>query len=122
MNKETDLISKRRFEMLRVQNLKFKSNTCQAEMILNEVELYQLLNSLDQNKPNIPKTLFQLLDDKFLFYSFPNKDQAFEKYLTFDGVYSLKKFGKTMPIPDGEFHLSDFEYSNRLNKFEKRCL
>ena len=55
----------------------------------------------------------QLLYDRGLFDSFPNKDQVFEKYLTFSQAYLLEEYGKTIPISDGENYLSDFEYSTR---------
>ena len=81
-------------------------------MILNEDEMYKNINGLDQNKITITKDIIQLLY-KGLFDSFPNKDQAFEKYLTFSEAYLLEKYGKTIPTSDGDYYLSDLEYSTR---------
>ena len=50
-------------------------------MILNEDEINKIFNSLDQNKVTITNNIIQLLYDKGLFDSFPNKDQAFANYL-----------------------------------------
>ena len=88
--------------MLTVRNLKFMSTPGQAGMILNENEINNILNSLDQNKIAITNNIIQLLYDKGLFDSFPNKDQAFANYLTFSGIYLKEKYGKTIPTPDGE--------------------
>ena len=59
----------------------------QARMILNEDEMNNILNSLDQNKITITNNINQLLYDKGLFDSFPNKDQAFANYLTFSEIF-----------------------------------
>ena len=80
-------------------------------MILNEDETKNILTSLDQNKITITNNIIQLLYDKGLSNSFPNKDQAFANYLTFSGTYLLEKYGKTIPTSDGEYYLSDLEYS-----------
>ena len=99
--------------MLTVQILKFMSTPCQAGMILNENEVNNILISLDQNKITITNNTIQLLYDKGLFDSFPNKDQAFANYLPFSETYSKEKYGKTKPTSDGEHYLSDLEYSTR---------
>ena len=78
-----NLIHNNRFEMLTVRNLKFMSTPGQAGMILNGNEINNILNSLDQNKISVINNIIQLLYDKGLFDSFPNKDQAFANYLTF---------------------------------------
>ena len=85
----------------------------QAGMILNENEMSKILNGLDQNKITITNNIIQLLYDKGLFDSFPNKDQAFANHLTFSETYLNEKYGKTMPTSDGEYYLSDLEYSTR---------
>ena len=113
INDVLNLISRNSFEMLTTRNLKFKSSPGQAGMILNEDEIYKIINGLDQNKITITKDIIQLLYDKGLFDSFPNKDQAFEKYLTFSETYLLEKYGKTIRTSDGEYYLSDLEYSTR---------
>ena len=100
-------------EKLTVRNLKFVSSAGQAGMILNEDEIKKILYCLDQNKITITKNLIQLLHDKGLFDSFPNKDQAFANYLTFSETYLLEKYGKTKPTSEGERFLSDLEYSTR---------
>ena len=82
-------------------------------MILNEDELKNNLNSLDQNKITITNNIIQLLYDKGLFDSFPKKDQAFANYLTFSETYLLEEYGKTLPTSDGEYHLSNLDYSTR---------
>ena len=92
---------------------KTMSQVGQAGMILNEDELDNILNSLDQNKITITNNIIQLLYDKGLFDSFPNKDQAFANYLTFSETYLLEKYGKTILTSDGEYYLSDLEYSTR---------
>ena len=101
-----------------VRNLKFMSQVGQAGMILNEDEINNILNSLDQNKITITNNIIQLLYDKGLFDSFPNKDQAFANYLTFSETYLLEKYGKTIPTSDGEYYLSDLEYSTRQSILE----
>ena len=104
--------------MLTVHNLKFLSTPGQAGMILNEDEMYKLFNGLHENKITITKNIIQLLYDKGLFDSFPNKDQAFEQYLTFSEAHLLEKYGKTIPTSDGEYYLSDLEYSIRQSILE----
>ena len=79
--------------MLTVRNLKFVSTAGQAGMILNEDEIKNILNSLDQKKI-ITNNIIQLLYDKGLFDSFPNKDEVFANFLTFSETYLLKKYGK----------------------------
>ena len=111
VNEVLNLIHNNSFEMLTVRNLKFMSQVGQAGMILNEDEINNILNSLDQNKITITNNIIQLLYDKVLFDSFPNKDQAFANYLTFSETYLLEKYGKTIPTSDGEYYLSDLEYS-----------
>ena len=113
VNEVLNLIHNNSFEMLTVQNLKFMSQVGQAGMILNEDEINNILNSLDQNKITITNNIIQLLYDKGLFDSFPNKDQAFANYLTFSETHLLEKYGKTILTSDGEYYLSDLEYSTR---------
>ena len=84
-------------------------------MILNENEINNILNSLDQNKITITNNIIQLLHDKSLFDSFPDKDQVFANYLTFSKTHVLEKYGKTIPTSDGEYYLSDLNYSTREN-------
>ena len=71
INDVLNLISRNSFEMLTTRNLKFKSSPGQAGMILNEDEMYKIINGLDQNKITITKDIIQLLYDKGLFDSFP---------------------------------------------------
>ena len=108
-----NLIHNNSFEMLTVRNLKFLSSEGQAGMILNENEINKVFNNLDQNKITITNNIIQLFYDKGLFDSFPNKDQAFANYLTFSEFYLKEKYGKTIPTSDGEYYLSDLEYSTR---------
>ena len=102
LSRATQILHKSSFEMLTVQNLKFMSTPGQAGMILNENENNKIFNSLDQNKITITNNIIQLLYDKGLFDSFPNKDQAFANYLTFSETYLKEKYGKTIPTSDGE--------------------
>ena len=81
VNEVLNLIHNNSFEMLTVRNLKFLSSVGQAGMILNENEINKIFNGLDQNKITITNNIIQLLYDKGLFDSFPNKDQAFANYL-----------------------------------------
>ena len=118
VNEVLNLIHNNSFEMLTVRNLKFMSQVGQAGMILNEDEINNILNGLDQNKITITNNIIQLLYDKGLFDSFPNKDQAFANYLTFSETYLLEKYGKTIPTSDGEYYLSDLEYSTRQSILE----
>ena len=118
VNEVLNLIHNNSFEMLTVRNLKFMSQVGQAGMILNEDEINNILNSLDQYKITITNNIIQLLYDKGLFDSFPNKDQAFANYLTFSETYLLEKYGKTIPTSDGEYYLSDLEYSTRQSILE----
>ena len=113
VNEVLNLLHNNSFEMLTVRNLKFMSQVGQAGMILNEDQINKIFNSLDQNKITITNNIIQLLYDKGLFDSFPNKDQAFANYLTFSETYLLEKYGKTIPTSDGEYYLSDLEYSTR---------
>ena len=113
VNEVLNLIHNNSFEMLTVRNLNFMSQVGQAGMILNEDEINKIFNSLDQNKITITNNIIQLLYDKGLFDSFPNKDQAFANYLTFSESYLKEKYGKTIPTSDGEYYLSDLEYSTR---------
>ena len=83
VNDVLNLIHNNRFEMLTGRNLKFLSSVGQAGMILNENENIKIFNNLDQNEITITNNIIQLLYDKGLFDSFPNKDQAFANYLTF---------------------------------------
>ena len=94
VNEVLNLIHNNSFEMLTVRNLKFMSQVGQAGMILNEDEINNILNSLDQNKITITNNIIQLLYDKGLFDSFPNKDQAFANYLTFSESYLKEKYEK----------------------------
>ena len=113
VNEVLNLIHNNSFEMLTVRNLKFMSTPGQAGMILNENEINNILNSLDQNKITITNKIIQLLYDKGLFDSFVNKVQAFANYITFSEIYLEEKYGKTIPTSDGEYYLSDLEYSTR---------
>ena len=113
VNEVLNLIHNNSFEMLTVRNLKFLSSVGQDGMILNENEINKIFDSLDQNKITITNNIIQLLYDKGLFDSFPNKDQAFANYLTFSESYLKKRYGKTIPTSDGEYYLSDLEYSTR---------
>ena len=118
VNEVLNLIHNNSFEMLTVRNLKFMSQVGQAGMILNEDEINKIFNSLDRNKITITNNIIQLLYDKGLFDSFPNKDQAFANYLTFSESYLKEKYGKTIPTSDGEYYLSDLEYSTRQSILE----
>ena len=118
VNEVLNLIHNNSFEILTVRNSKFMSQVGQAGMILNEDEINNILNGLDQNKITITNNIIQLLYDKGLFDSFPNKDQAFANYLTFSETYLLEKYGKTIPTSDGEYYLSDLEYSTRQSILE----
>ena len=118
VNEVLNLIHNNSFEMLTIRNLKFLSSVGQAGMILNENEINKSFNGLVQNKITITNNIIQLLYDKGLFDSFPNKDQAFANYLTFSESYLKEKYGKTIPTSDGEYYLSDLEYSTRQSILE----
>ena len=118
VNEVLNLIHNNSFEMLTLRNLKFMSTPGQAGMILNEDEMYKPFNGLHENKITITKNIIQLLYDKGLFDSFPNKDQAFEQYLTFSETYIKEKYGKIIPTSDGEYYLSDLEFSARQSILE----
>ena len=118
VNEVLNIIHNNSFEMLTVRNLKFLSSVGQAGMILNENEIIKIFDSLDQNKITITNNIIQLLYDKGLFVSFPNKDQVFANYLTFSESYLKEKYGKTIPTSDGEFYLSNLEYSTRQSILE----
>ena len=94
VNEVLNLIHNNSFEMLTVRNLKFMSTPGLAGMILNENEINNIPNSLDQNKTTITNNIFQLLYNKGLVDSFPNKDQASANYLTFSEAYLKEKYGK----------------------------
>ena len=59
-----DLFNKNSFEILTVQNLKFKSSRGQSNMLLNEDGIHKILKSLDQNKITITNNIIQLLYNK----------------------------------------------------------
>ena len=118
VNEVLKLIHNNGFEMLTVRNLKFMSTPGQAGMILNENEINKIFNSLDQNKITITNNIIHLFYDKGLFDSFPNIDQAFAIYLTFSETYLKEKYGKTIPTADGDYYLSDLEYSTRQSILE----
>ena len=118
VNEVLNLIHNNSFEMLTVRNLKFMSTPGQAGMILNENEIKNILNSLDQKKITITNNIIQLLYNKGLFDSFPNKDHTFATYLTFSETYLKEKYGKTIPTSDGELYLSVLEYSTRQSILE----
>ena len=118
VNEVLNLIHNNSFEMLTVRNLKFMSTPGQAGMVLNENEINNILKILDQNKITITNNIIQLLYNKGLFDSFPNKDQVFANYLTFSESYLKEKYGKTIPTSDGEYYLSDLEYSTRQSILE----
>ena len=68
---------------------------------------------------DILKNIVQLLYDKALYDTFPNKVQVFESYLTFNEGYLLKIYGKVI-IKDGNFYyLSDLEYETPREHFIK---
>ena len=113
LREATQILHKSSFELLTVQNLKFMSTPGQAGTILNEDDMNNILCSLDQNKIFITNNIIQLLYDKGLFDSFPNKDQAFANYLTFSETYLKEKYGQTISISDGEYYQSDLEYSTK---------
>ena len=94
------------------------SSVGQAGIILNENEINKIFNGLHENKIIITNNIIQLLYYKGLFDSFPNKDQAFEQNLTFSETYIKEKYGKTIPTSDGEYYLSDLEYSTRQSNLE----
>ena len=58
----------------------------------------------------IKKEIIQLLYDKGLFDSYPNKDQVFEPYLIFTDEYLLKKYGNEIKINNDIYYLSDLNY------------
>ena len=109
INEVLDLIHKSSFEMLTDRNSKFVSIAGQAGMILNEDEINNIPKGLDQNKITKTNNIFQLLFDKGLFDSFPNKDQVFANYRTFSETHLLEKYGKTIPTSNGDKCLSDLE-------------
>ena len=76
--------------MLTVCNLKIVRQVGQAGMILNEDEINDIFNSLDR-KITLTNNIIQLLYDKGLFNSFPNKYHAFANYLTFIERHLLEK-------------------------------
>ena len=62
------------------------------------------------HKEQIKKEIIQLLYDKGLFDSYPNKDQVFEPYLIFTDEYLLNKYGNEIKIGDDVYYLSDLNY------------
>ena len=80
INEVIEFIQKHTYETLKVENLKFKSSIAgETGMILNEDEVFKLMNSLEKIKSETIKNIIQLFYDKGLFDNFPNKDQVFEK-------------------------------------------
>ena len=72
-----------------------------------------LISELQKCKNQAVKDTIQLLYNKGLFDSFENKDQIFSEYLYFSDEYLLEKYGKEIKTSDGEYYLSDLDYSTR---------
>ena len=62
------------------------------------------------SRRKIKKEIIQLLYDKGLFDSYPNKDQVFEPYLIFTDEYLLNKYGNEIKINNDIYYLSDLNY------------
>ena len=72
-----------------------------------------LISELEKCKNQAVKVTIQLLYNTGLFDSFENKDQIFQSYLNFTDEYFLEKYGTEIKTSDGEYFLSDLDYSTR---------
>ena len=88
-------------------------------MILNESEIYKIINGLEKVKTETIKNVIQLLYNKGLFDTFPNKDQVFEQYLTFSEEYLKEKYTSDIETSDGLYYLSDLDFSVSRNNIIK---
>ena len=107
-----EFIQNHTYETLKVENLKFKSPIPgQTGMILNESEIYKIINGLEKVKTETIKNVIQLLYNKGLFDTFPNKDQVFEQYLSFSDEYLEEKYTTEINTSEGIYYISDLNYS-----------
>ena len=72
--------------------------------------LAEKYSQLKIDSEKIKMEIIQLLYDKGLFDSYPNKDQVFETYLIFTDEYLLNKYGKEIHISEDVYYLSDLNY------------
>ena len=115
-----EFIQNHTYETLKVENLKFKSPIPgQTGMILNESEIYKIINGLEKVKTETIKNVIQLLYNKGLFDQWPNKDQVFEQYLTFSEEYLKEKYTSDIETSDGLYYLSDLDFSVSRNNIIK---
>ena len=88
-----------------------KNISLQLESIKNElINLKEKYSQPEITLEKIKKEIIQLLYDKGLFDSFPNKDQVFEPYLIFTDNYISKKYGNEIKIGEDIYYLSDLNY------------
>ena len=88
-----------------------KNITLQLQSITNKlINLEKKYSQPEITSEKIKKEIIQLLYNKGLFDSFPNKDQVFEPYLIFTDNYILKKYGNEIKIGEGIYYLSDLNY------------
>ena len=91
-----------------------KNISLQLESIKKTNKLRRKIFSKQMKKKffslQIKKEIIQLLYDKGLFDSYPNKDQVFEPYLIFTDEYILKKYGNEIKIGEDIYYLSDLNY------------
>ena len=82
-------------------------------------KLINLMNGLEKIKTETTKNVIQLLYNKGLFDNFPNKDQVFEKYLTFSSEYLTEKYGENIETSEGLYYISDLNYDTSRNNIIK---
>ena len=102
---------------------KIKSISLQLESIKNDLSSeIQNIKQKILNKEQIKKEIIQLLYDKGLFDSFPNKDQVFEPYLIFTDNYISKKYGNEIKIGQDLYYLSDLDYETSRENIIKALI
>ena len=107
LNNNTNEIKNISLQLESIKNEQSKINSRFATKLINLEEKYSQPN-IDSNK--IKKEIIQLLYNKGLFDSFPNKDQVFEPYLIFTDNYISKKYGNEIKIGEDIYYLSDLNY------------
>ena len=98
------------------------SNEIENKSLQLQSITHKLINLEEKliNKEQIKKEIIQLLYDRGLFDSYPNKDQVFEQYLIFTDEYLLNKYGKEIKIGEDVYYLSDLNYPISRGKHYKR--
>ena len=97
---------------LQLESIKDEQSKIDSRFATKLINLEEKYSQPEINKEQIKKEIIQLLYNKGLFDSFPNKDQVFEPYLIFTDNYISKKYGNEIKIGQDIYYLSDLNYEN----------